>query len=162
SFDEAMGPGGVGEGLAALRDEGIADHIGVAGGAGGVLQRFIRTGGFGGVVTPNPVQLGGRSGGGAVGGGGGAGRGGREGAAAGSWPGGRGTRASTGTGGPLTRCCAASGGWSSCAQSTGFRCVPRRCTRRCATRISARRSSGRRRSRTWRNWWGWRRRTCRT
>ena len=57
SFDEAMGPGGVGEGLAALRDEGIAEHIGVAGGPVGLLQRFIRTGLFEVLITHNRFTL---------------------------------------------------------------------------------------------------------
>jgi D-threo-aldose 1-dehydrogenase len=57
SFDEAMGPGGVVEGLVALRDEGIAEHIGVAGGPVGLLQRFIRTGLFEVLITHNRFTL---------------------------------------------------------------------------------------------------------
>jgi D-threo-aldose 1-dehydrogenase len=57
SFEEAMGPGGVVEGLVALRDEGIAEHIGVAGGPVGLLQRFISTGLFEVLITHNRFTL---------------------------------------------------------------------------------------------------------
>jgi D-threo-aldose 1-dehydrogenase len=57
SYDEAMGPGGVVEGLVALRDEGIAQHIGVAGGPVELLQRFIRTGLFEVLITHNRFTL---------------------------------------------------------------------------------------------------------
>jgi D-threo-aldose 1-dehydrogenase len=57
SFEEAMAPGGVVEGLVALRDEGIAQHIGVAGGPVGLLQRFIRTGLFEVLITHNRFTL---------------------------------------------------------------------------------------------------------
>ena len=57
SFDEATGPGGVLEGMIALREEGIADHIGVAGGPVGLMQRFIRTGEFEVLITHNRFTL---------------------------------------------------------------------------------------------------------
>lgn len=57
SYDEAMGPGGVVEGLVALRDEGIAQHIGVAGGPVDLLRRFIRTGLFEVLITHNRFTL---------------------------------------------------------------------------------------------------------
>jgi len=57
TFEEAMGPGGVVEGLIALRDEGIARHIGVAGGPVELLRRFIRTEIFEVLITHNRFTL---------------------------------------------------------------------------------------------------------
>jgi D-threo-aldose 1-dehydrogenase len=57
SYDEAMGPGGVVEGLVALRDEGIAQHIGVAGGPVELMRRYLSTGLFEVLITHNRFTL---------------------------------------------------------------------------------------------------------
>jgi len=57
SFEEATSRGGVLEGMIALREEGVAEHIGVAGGPVGLMQRFIRTGEFEVLLTHNRFTL---------------------------------------------------------------------------------------------------------
>lgn len=57
TFEEAMAPGGVVEGLIGLRDAGIARHIGVAGGPVDLLRRFIRTEIFEVLITHNRFTL---------------------------------------------------------------------------------------------------------
>lgn len=57
SFEEAMAPDGPVRALAALRDEGVIGHIGVAGGPIALLQRFVATGEFEFVVTHNRFTL---------------------------------------------------------------------------------------------------------
>lgn len=57
SFEQATGKGGAVEGMVALRDEGIAQHIGVAGGPVGLLVDYIRLGVFEVVLTHNRFTL---------------------------------------------------------------------------------------------------------
>lgn len=56
-FEHAVAPGGPVEILAALRDEGLADHLGVAGGPVGLMQRYLDTGVFEVVLTHNRYTL---------------------------------------------------------------------------------------------------------
>jgi D-threo-aldose 1-dehydrogenase len=56
-FDEATAPGGPVETLVALKDEGLADHLGVAGGPVALMQRFLDTGVFEVVLTHNRYTL---------------------------------------------------------------------------------------------------------
>jgi D-threo-aldose 1-dehydrogenase len=57
SFGEAMAPGGAVEALIALRDEGVVDHLGVAGGPIDELRRYVGTGAFEVVLTHNRYTL---------------------------------------------------------------------------------------------------------
>jgi D-threo-aldose 1-dehydrogenase len=57
TFEQAMAPGGAVEALVGLRDEGIAGHIGVAGGDVPLLRRFIATGLFEAVINHNRWTL---------------------------------------------------------------------------------------------------------
>ena len=57
SFAEATAPGGPVETLAALRDEGLAEHLGVAGGPVALMQQFVDTGVFEVVLTHNRYTL---------------------------------------------------------------------------------------------------------
>jgi D-threo-aldose 1-dehydrogenase len=56
-FSEAMAPGGPVEALVSLRDQGVASHIGVAGGPVDMLAQFIGTGVFEVVLTHNRFTL---------------------------------------------------------------------------------------------------------
>jgi D-threo-aldose 1-dehydrogenase len=56
-FDAATGSGGAVDALAALRDEGVVDYIGVAGGPIGLLQRYLGTGVFDVVLSHNRYTL---------------------------------------------------------------------------------------------------------
>lgn len=56
-FAEATGPDGAVEGLVALRDEGVVDHLGVAGGPLGLLRRYMATGLFAVVLSHNRFTL---------------------------------------------------------------------------------------------------------
>lgn len=56
-YDAAMAPGGAVEGLVELHRQGIAEHIGVAGGPIDLLLRFIETGLFEVVLTHNRFTL---------------------------------------------------------------------------------------------------------
>jgi D-threo-aldose 1-dehydrogenase len=56
-FDAAMAPGGAVEELVRLRDEGIAAHLGVAGGDIELMRAFVRTGVFEVVLTHNRYTL---------------------------------------------------------------------------------------------------------
>lgn len=56
-FDAAMAPGGAVEGLVELHREGVAEHIGVAGGPVDMLLRFVDTGLFEVVLTHNRFTL---------------------------------------------------------------------------------------------------------
>lgn len=56
-FEAAMAPGGPVEELVRLRDEGIAEHIGVAGGPIDMLIEFVRTDLFEVVLTHNRYTL---------------------------------------------------------------------------------------------------------
>jgi D-threo-aldose 1-dehydrogenase len=57
SFEEGVAAGGVVEAMIALRDEGVVDHLGVAGGDLGVLTRYLRTGDFEIVLNHNRFTL---------------------------------------------------------------------------------------------------------
>jgi D-threo-aldose 1-dehydrogenase len=57
SFASAMASGGPVETLVALRDEGLADHLGVAGGPVGLMQQYLDTGVFEVVLTHNRYTL---------------------------------------------------------------------------------------------------------
>jgi D-threo-aldose 1-dehydrogenase len=56
-FEAAMAPGGPVEALVALRDAGVAQHIGVAGGPVDLLSRFLGTGIFEVLLTHNRFTL---------------------------------------------------------------------------------------------------------
>src|SRR5690606_3780691 len=56
-FERAMEPGGPVETLLELRREGIAQHMGVAGGPIDLLRRFVATGAFEVVLTHNRYTL---------------------------------------------------------------------------------------------------------
>ncbi|MFI6076293.1 aldo/keto reductase [Actinoplanes sp. NPDC051343] len=57
TFADAMAPGGPVETLAALRAEGLAEHLGVAGGPVGLMQQYLDTGVFEVVLTHNRYTL---------------------------------------------------------------------------------------------------------
>ncbi|GHJ40901.1 aldo/keto reductase [Streptomyces sp. TS71-3] len=57
TFEEAMAPGGAVEAMAALRDEGVVGHLGVAGGQLDMMLRFVATGEFAAVVNHNRWTL---------------------------------------------------------------------------------------------------------
>jgi D-threo-aldose 1-dehydrogenase len=57
TYEEAMAPGGVVEALVRLRDEGVAEHIGLAGGPVGLMARFLATGEFEVLITHNRWTL---------------------------------------------------------------------------------------------------------
>ncbi|GAB3902406.1 aldo/keto reductase [Microbispora bryophytorum] len=57
TFEEAMSPGGAVEALVALREAGVADHIGIAGGPVGLLRRYVATGVFDAVISHNRWTL---------------------------------------------------------------------------------------------------------
>ncbi|MFD2793485.1 aldo/keto reductase [Promicromonospora vindobonensis] len=56
-FEAAMAPGGPVEALLALKERGVARHIGVAGGPVEMLRRFVETGVFDVVLTHNRWTL---------------------------------------------------------------------------------------------------------
>jgi D-threo-aldose 1-dehydrogenase len=57
SFAEAMAPGGPVEAMIALRDEGVVDHLGVAGGPIDEMRRYVGSGVFEVVLTHNRYTL---------------------------------------------------------------------------------------------------------
>lgn len=57
SFAEATAPGGPVDALVALRDEGIAEHIGVAGGPIELMREYIALGMFEAVISHNRYTL---------------------------------------------------------------------------------------------------------
>jgi D-threo-aldose 1-dehydrogenase len=57
AFEDGVGPGGPVEALVALRDEGVVDHLGVAGGPIDLMRRYIATGAFEAVITHNRYSL---------------------------------------------------------------------------------------------------------
>jgi D-threo-aldose 1-dehydrogenase len=57
SFDEGMAPGGPVEELLKIQQEGLADHLGVAGGPVDLLSRYLRTGHFAALITHNRWTL---------------------------------------------------------------------------------------------------------
>ncbi|WP_062216545.1 aldo/keto reductase [Streptomyces sp. NBRC 109706] len=56
-FQEAMAPGGPVEELVRIREEGLAEHIGVAGGPVGLMARYVATGAFEVLLTHNRWTL---------------------------------------------------------------------------------------------------------
>jgi aryl-alcohol dehydrogenase-like predicted oxidoreductase len=57
TFEQAMAPGGAVEALVALREAGVAGHLGIAGGAIELLRRFVHTGVFEAVISHNRWTL---------------------------------------------------------------------------------------------------------
>ena len=57
SFEEGTAPGGALEAMVALRDEGVAQHIGVAGGPVGLMSQYLATGAFEALITHNRWTL---------------------------------------------------------------------------------------------------------
>jgi D-threo-aldose 1-dehydrogenase len=57
SFEAGMAPGGPVEELQRIRDEGLARHLGVAGGPVGLLRRYVDTGIFDALLTHNRYTL---------------------------------------------------------------------------------------------------------
>lgn len=57
SFDDAMGKGGPVEALLKLKDEGVIQHLGVAGGPIDLMIRYVETGVFEAVITHNRYTL---------------------------------------------------------------------------------------------------------
>jgi D-threo-aldose 1-dehydrogenase len=57
SFEDGMAAGGPVEELLRIRDEGIAEHIGVAGGPVALMERYVRTGAFEALITHNRWTL---------------------------------------------------------------------------------------------------------
>jgi len=57
SFAEATGAGGALEGLVGIRDEGLAEHLGVAGGPTQLMSRYLGTGEFEALITHNRWSL---------------------------------------------------------------------------------------------------------
>lgn len=57
SFEELMAPGGAVEALLRLKDEGMIDHLGVAGGPTDLEIRYVETGAFEAVITHNRYTL---------------------------------------------------------------------------------------------------------
>jgi D-threo-aldose 1-dehydrogenase len=56
-FEEATAPGGPVEELLRIRDEGLAGHLGVAGGPVELMSRFLHTGAFEALITHNRWTL---------------------------------------------------------------------------------------------------------
>ncbi|MCL3862900.1 aldo/keto reductase [Actinotalea sp. K2] len=56
-FDEATGPGGVVEAVVEMQQEGLIEHIGVAGGPIDLMQRFVSLGVFQAVISHNRYTL---------------------------------------------------------------------------------------------------------
>lgn len=57
TFEELMAPGGAVEALQRLRDEGLIEHLGVAGGPIDLTIRYVETGAFEVVITHNRYTL---------------------------------------------------------------------------------------------------------
>ena len=57
TLEEALAPGGAVETLVALRDEGLAGHLGVAGGRLDLMRAFVATGVFEAVISHNRWTL---------------------------------------------------------------------------------------------------------
>jgi D-threo-aldose 1-dehydrogenase len=57
SFEEATAPGGPVDALVGLKEEGVAAHLGVAGGPVALMQRYLDTGAFEVVLTHNRYTL---------------------------------------------------------------------------------------------------------
>jgi D-threo-aldose 1-dehydrogenase len=56
-FEAAMAPGGPVDALVALRDAGVTDHIGIAGGPVGLMSQFVSAGVFDALLTHNRFTL---------------------------------------------------------------------------------------------------------
>jgi D-threo-aldose 1-dehydrogenase len=61
TFEQAMAPGGPVEELERIKAEGLAAHIGIAGGVIGLMRRFVETGVFDVLLTHNRYSLADRS-----------------------------------------------------------------------------------------------------
>lgn len=57
TFEEGTAPGGAVEALVRLRDEGVIDHLGVAGGPIDLMRRYLATGVFETVISHNRYTL---------------------------------------------------------------------------------------------------------
>ena len=57
SFEDAVAPGGPVEALVDLREQGLVDHLGVAGGPVGLLQQYLDTGEFEVMLSHNRYTL---------------------------------------------------------------------------------------------------------
>jgi D-threo-aldose 1-dehydrogenase len=57
SFDDATAPGGAVEALVQLREEGVVDHLGVAGGPIDLMLRYLATGVFETIISHNRYTL---------------------------------------------------------------------------------------------------------
>jgi D-threo-aldose 1-dehydrogenase len=57
SFEQGVAPGGPVEALVELREQGVVDHLGVAGGPVGLLQQYLDTGAFDVVLSHNRYTL---------------------------------------------------------------------------------------------------------
>jgi D-threo-aldose 1-dehydrogenase len=57
SFEDIMAPGGAVEALVSLKDEGMIEHLGVAGGPIDLMMRYVETGIFEAVITHNRYTL---------------------------------------------------------------------------------------------------------
>ncbi len=57
SFEDGTAPGGALEAMVRLRDEGVAEHIGVAGGPVALMSRYLATGAFEALITHNRWTL---------------------------------------------------------------------------------------------------------
>lgn len=57
SFADATAPGGAVEALVALRDEGLVEHVGVAGGPVDLLREYVALGVFEAVISHNRLTL---------------------------------------------------------------------------------------------------------
>jgi D-threo-aldose 1-dehydrogenase len=66
SFEDATAPGGPVAELLRIRDEGLAEHVGVAGGPAALMERYVRTGAFEVLITHNRWTLLDRSAGGLI------------------------------------------------------------------------------------------------
>src|ERR687894_1090872 len=57
SYEDIMAPGGAVETLVGLKEEGVIEHLGVAGGPIDLMVRFVETGTFEAVITHNRYTL---------------------------------------------------------------------------------------------------------
>jgi D-threo-aldose 1-dehydrogenase len=57
TFDEATGPGGAVEAMVELRDEGVIEHLGVAGGPIDLMRQYLATDVFEAVISHNRYTL---------------------------------------------------------------------------------------------------------
>jgi len=57
SFAQGVAPGGAVEALVKMRDEGLIEHIGVAGGPIDLMLQYLATGAFGAVISHNRYTL---------------------------------------------------------------------------------------------------------